>query len=140
MTFIAYALLAAATSIAPGERIEFAQLTIQQRVIIRVPARPNLPAPDRRVRWKESKGPKCVPMNALAGAAITGRDQVDLFLRGGARIRAQLEDECPAIDFYKGFYVRPSADGRICADRDTIHSRAGGQCGIERFRTLVPEK
>jgi hypothetical protein len=24
----------------------------------------------------------------------------------------------------------------ICADRDSIRSRVGGECGIDRFRTL----
>lgn len=140
MTCLAYALLAAATSIAPGEPLALAQLSIQRRVVIRVPARATVPPPERRIKWKETKGPKCVPMGALAGAAITGPDRVDLFLRGGARLRAELDDECPAIDFYSGFYVRPTADGRMCADRDMIHSRGGAECGIERFRTLVPEK
>jgi len=49
-------------------------------------------------------------------------------------------EACPALDFYSGFYLRPSADGQVCADRDTVHARSGGQCGIERFRTLVPRK
>jgi hypothetical protein len=51
-------------------------------------------------------------------------------------MRAKLERSCPALDYYFGFYIMPAADGQICADRDSIRSRVGGECGIDRFRTL----
>lgn len=139
MTTLAYALLAAATSIAPdADATEFAQLTIQQRVIIRVPARPPGPPPGRPIRWREKHGPRCLPLDGLAGAAITGPQQIDLFMRGGARMRAEVDDDCTAVDFYQGFYLNPTRDGLICADRDVIRTRIGGQCAIERFKKLVP--
>ena len=53
------------------------------------------------------------------------------------RIRAQLDEDCPALDFYGGFYLQPD-DDRLCAHRDAIHSRMGGSCTIERFRQLEP--
>ena len=148
---LAYVLLAAATSVAPtpravalmhdyGSRVEVTQMTIQQRVIIRVPAMVPLPAPPRPIRWKERKGPKCIALNQLAGAAITQNDSVDLFLHGGTRLRAMLDDDCPALDYYSGFYVRPTTDGQICQKRDMLHTRSGGQCRVERFRTLVPDR
>lgn len=137
---LAYAALSAAASGAPAERVEFAQLTIRQSVVVRVPTRPGPPPIDKRIKWKESKGPKCVPVTALRGAAITGEDRVDLFLKGGPRLRAKLDGDCRALDFYSGFYVRPHADGRVCADRDMILARGGGKCVIERFRLLRPEK
>ncbi len=148
MTTLAYALLAAAASgaveAAPEPRAAFAQMTIERRVIIRVPAinapRPPVPMPQPVVVWKEVKGPKCVPMSLLAGAAFTKADHVDLFLRGGRRLRAQLDDGCPALDYYAGFYLAPTRDGMVCGGRDTIHTRSGGKCEIERFRELVPKK
>ncbi|WP_380874260.1 hypothetical protein ACFB49_46760 [Sphingomonas sp. DBB INV C78] len=118
--------------------MHLAQLTIRQTVIVRVPTRgTNAPAP---VEWKESKGPKCVSMSAVAGAAVVKADSVDIILRGGGRVRAQFEDECPALDYYSGFYIRPSGDKRVCAGRDTVHARSGGECQIRRFRTLTPVK
>jgi hypothetical protein len=150
VTLSAYVLLAAATSIsaAGGDPVSqrtdatvaIAQVMIRQRVIVRVPAMPEGPTPTRPLRWKEKKGPKCVPLSALAGAAITERNSFDLFLRGGTRLRARLDDDCPALDYYSGFYVRPTADGQMCERRDSIHTRAGGQCTIERIRTLVPDR
>ncbi len=146
---LTYVLLAVATSGAPitaaapddvGDRVTFAQMTIQQRIIIRVPARPPVEPVTRPVEWKEAKGPRCLSMSTLSGAAITQRDSVDLFVRGGARYRAQLDDECPALDYYSGFYLSPTKDGQICSGRDSIRTRAGGECGIDRFRTLVPRR
>jgi hypothetical protein len=151
VTPFAYGLLVAAANVVPapapappaGEetrRVEFSQMMIQQRVIIRVPALSPPPAPPRPIKWKEVKGPKCVPLNQLAGAAVTQPDSVDLFLRGGTRLRMRLDDDCPALDYYSGFYIRPTADGQVCQKRDMLHTRSGGQCRVERFRTLVPER
>jgi hypothetical protein len=92
------------------------------------------------IEWKEKKGPKCVQMGQIAGAALVRQDSVDLVLRDNSRVRAKLERSCPAIDYYRGFYVRPTADGRICADRDFFSSRMGGQCEIDAFRTLIAKK
>lgn len=135
MTILAYVFAMAAAS-AGEQPVEMAQLTIRQRIIIRVPATPVQPMPVQRLRWKEKSGPKCIPMNGLAAAAVMKADAVDLMLRGGKRLRAQFDSECPSLDFYSGFYIMPSADGKICAGRDMIHSRAGGRCGIAKFKTL----
>jgi hypothetical protein len=153
VTPIAYGLLAMAASALPapqladvdgGSRstgeVHVAQMMIQQRIIIRVPAMSPPPPPPRPIRLKEVKGPKCVALNQLAGASIGQNDAVDLFLRGGARLRAQLDDDCPALDYYSGFYIAPTADGQVCQRRDMLHTRAGQQCRIQRFRMLVPDR
>ena len=69
---------------------------------------------------------------------LSGRSSVDFVLRDRRRVRAELDSDCPALDFYGGFYVQPD-DDRICARRDVIRSRMGGICRIERFRRLVPK-
>jgi hypothetical protein len=33
-------------------------------------------------------------------------------------------------------YLNANPDGQICADRDVIRSRMGGQCGIVHFSRL----
>lgn len=68
------------------------------------------------------------------------QNSVDLILRDNSRVRARLDRRCPALDYYRGFYIDTTADGRICADRDTIRSRAGGECRIDQFRRLSPER
>ena len=113
--------------------LAFAQVTIEQTLIVRVPRRTAV----KPLKWKSKKGPKCVAMSSIAGAAVVADDAIDLALKGGQRIRAQFSSRCPALDYYSGFYILPTEDGKICADRDLIRTRAGGQCEIERFRKLV---
>lgn len=115
--------------------VTFAQMTIRQRIIVRVPvARAPLPKP---IRWKEKKGPKCVAIGSMAGALVSGKSAVDLVLAGGKRIRAKLDGDCRPLDFYAGFYLKPSADGMACAGRDSIRVRSGASCGIDGFKSLV---
>ena len=112
-----------------------------QQIIIRVPsgARQLAPAGASLVQWRESRGPRCVAASRLIGATLLRESSVDLILRGNARIRARLQSSCPALDYYRGFYINATDDGRICADRDAIRSRAGGECEIEEFTLLSPE-
>jgi hypothetical protein len=119
-----------------GERIQFAQLVIHERIIVRVPT--HVAPPPAAMRWKEKSAPNCVTMTGIAGAALRSPDTVDFILTGGARYRAKLENSCPALDFYSGFYILPPPDGKMCAGRDTIHARSGGECQIKKFRKLVP--
>lgn len=112
------------------------RLVIQDEVILRVPV---LPHPLlQQFQWEEHKGPKCIPTAAIQRALLSGAEQVDFILAGRGRMRAQLDEDCPALDFYGGFYLQPP-DERICAGRDAIHSRMGGSCTIEHFKQLVPK-
>ena len=111
------------------------RVVIHDEVIFRIPVKPRLSAP---IEWVERKGPKCVPANMLAGAILSGPSSIDFVLRNRQRVRAVMDSDCPALDFYKNFYLQPD-DDRICAKRETIHSRIGGNCRIERFKLLVPK-
>ena len=113
---------------------QFAQVTIRQQIIIRTIR--TAPAPATNVEWKEEKGPKCVQPQSISGAAHLSQRSVDLLMRNGSRVRAQLGSSCPALDYYDGFYITPGEDGLICADREVIRSRAGGECEIDAFRSL----
>lgn len=145
MTLLLLALMSAGAAsapsiLAPVEEVEFAQMTIQQRVVVRVPLAPMPAAPPVPIRWVEKKGPKCVGLSAVAGFAVRGPQVVDLLLRDGQRVRTRLEKQCGNLDLGYGFYVKPNADGRICRDRDILHARTGGQCEVDSFSTLVPER
>ncbi|MES2137098.1 MAG: hypothetical protein V4502_08570 [Pseudomonadota bacterium] len=112
------------------------RLVVQDEVILRVPIQPHPLTP--QIDWAEQKGPKCIPAAAIRRAMLSGSEQVDFILTNHARVRAKFDEDCPALDFYAGFYLQPK-DERVCVGRDAIFSRMGGSCTIHRFKQLVPK-
>lgn len=130
-------------SASTGDPVQWAQLSIQQRVIIRVPMvkkgrAPARIAPDARNNWEEKKGPRCVALRSIRGASIVVDNGVDLILADDHRYRARLERGCDSTGFYSGFYVEPDADGSLCSGRDELQARSGLSCAIDSFRRLIP--
>ncbi|HKX90814.1 MAG TPA: hypothetical protein VJM15_00095 [Sphingomicrobium sp.] len=121
----------------PGDVREVTRLTVQDEVILRVPIQKRPLAP--QFDWREKKGPKCIPAGAIRRGMLSGPEQIDLILSGGSRVRAEFDEDCPALDFYGGFYLQYGRDQQICAKRDAVHSRIGSSCRIERFKLLVPK-
>ena len=111
--------------------LQVRSIVVEDQIIMRIPVRP----PPPQVRWIEHKGPKCIHAGKIRGAFLSGNDHVDFILEGRKLLRAELDDNCPALDFYGGFYLS-SSDERVCARRDVVRSRMGATCGIERFREL----
>ena len=107
---------------------------VQEEMIVRVPVR-RLPPP--RIVWRPGREVRCVPIRAIRGAMLSSRENVDILLPQQQRVRATFAENCPALDFYGGFYLKPQ-DARLCAGRDIVYSRIGGSCRIEAFRQLVP--
>jgi hypothetical protein len=132
-------LLVGAAPPPPAPVSRYSQVLVHEQMVIRIGPglRFSEPVP---IRWKEGKGPKCVPARMIAGYAVLAPASVDFVLRDNRRVRAKLDSSCPALDYYHGFYVTPNADGMICADRDVIRSRMGGECGIDKFRSLKPKR
>ena len=110
-------------------------MMIQQQMILRIPVRPH---PLLKLQWEEEKGPKCLPAAMIAGAMLSSPGNIDLVLRNRQRLRAKLDGDCDGLDFYGGLYLQ-TGDGQVCAKRDSIRSRVGGTCRIEKFKLLVPK-
>jgi hypothetical protein len=123
---------------APDAGTQYAQVVVRQQIIIRVPRRVAGAQPAAaQVQWREGHGPRCIPARMVAGATLPARNSVDLVMRDATRVRAHLDNGCGGLDFYQGFYVNGTEDGMICADRDAVRSRMGGQCQIDQFRVLT---
>jgi hypothetical protein len=112
------------------------RLVDQDETVLRVPVQPRPLMP--QFEWHEKKGPKCFPVAMVRRALLSGPQQVDFVLGSKQRIRAHLDEDCPALDFYSGLYLQLQ-DEKLCAGRDAIRSRMGGSCTIDRFKLLVPE-
>jgi len=79
----------------------------------------------------------CVDVRRVGGAQVFGDASVELTLQGGARWRMYFAQACPALSFYDGFYYRAAEQGRLCAGRDAIIARSGGECQID---SIMPQK
>lgn len=128
---------AASTPLAPAFGEPSGQTLVPGRVVIRVEATVRAVPP--AMRWVEKSGPKCVVAAELAGAIVNSTDSVDLVLKGGNRVRAHFDDDCTALGYYGGFYLKTAADGRVCEERDSIRTRSGDSCSIGKFKRLVPK-
>lgn len=117
---------------------EGGMVSIRQQLIIRISTGvgPGLPAPATPIEWREGRGPRCIPAARIIGFTFPSQRSVDLVFRDRTRVRARLERRCAALDFYRSFYIDATRDGQICADRDSIRSRTGGECEIDQFRSL----
>ncbi|GGC14075.1 hypothetical protein GCM10011494_36090 [Novosphingobium endophyticum] len=123
------------------------QVRIEQRMTIRITPRASRPAsPDMFValpegetgqRFVERKIGKCLSAGAIAGVQPDGGNRLLLFMQDRRIVSAELERACSARDFYSGFYLSRSSDGKLCIDRDTLLSRSGMNCKLTRIRELV---
>ncbi len=122
------------------------QVSVEQHMIIRIsPGNGAImrdlppPAPEPPpMRLHPRRMPPCVPVQAIAAVRPLAGDRLLLILRDHRLVGADLSRTCAARDFYMGFYITPTADGLLCADRDTIHSRSGTTCTITQVHEMVP--
>ena len=117
----------------------FAQLTIHERLVVRVQKMTPVAAP-KPVRWREKKGPKCVAPGDLAGVLISPGNNLDMVMFGGTWLRAKLDGQCRTLNFYSGIYMKPGNDGRVCAGRDMVRARSGAGCMVSGFRMLEAKR
>lgn len=124
------------------------QVRIEQQITIRVTPRSSsarrnmlMDMPGRAVapRFVERKMGKCVDVSDIAGVQPDGGNRLLLFMRDQRIIGAQLDRSCRAREFYSGFYLSRSRDGRLCIDRDTLLSRSGASCTLSKMSRLVED-
>lgn len=82
------------------------------------------PAPPRAGRNR------CIGVDNVAAAQLFGDRAIELTMRNGQRYRMFFAKECQALSFYQGFYYRRLKAGQLCAGRDVIGARSGGECSI----------
>jgi hypothetical protein len=103
----------------------------------RVPIGPGSPVTTRPFPPKEGRT-RCISVDGLAGAQLFGDRAIELSMKSGRRYRLFLARECPALSFYQGFYYRRQRAGQLCAGRDVIGARSGGECPIASIMTVRP--
>ncbi|MCJ8191812.1 hypothetical protein [Sphingomicrobium aestuariivivum] len=119
---------------APEAAPEVRRVIIRNQLVIRVPIRPKR---SEQSQFALERGPRCFASEKIAGARLAGPRSIDFLLDDNSRIRVAMDNRCPSLDFYGGFYVQPD-DDRLCARRDVIRTRMGGSCRIDSFQRLRP--
>lgn len=117
-----------ALMLAPGP---VAAASYQNAPVGRVPV-VEVPAPlpiSRPVPPREGRK-RCIGVDRIAGAVVIADRAVDLSLAGGRTWRLHLAQQCPSLSFYQGFYYRRGTAGQLCAGRDAVIARSGGECAI----------
>ena len=122
------------------------QVRIERGIILRIspvpgPARRsfNADVPSARpMRVVERPVGDCIESSRVGGVADRG-EHLLMFMRDRRTIAARLEKGCSPRDFYRGFYMESSEDGKICVRRDRLMSRSGVKCQVARFSELVLE-
>jgi hypothetical protein len=124
------------------------QVRIEQHMSIRIApqSRPvtlppqfmmDLPRREVAPRLVERNIGRCVPVSSISGVQPDSGGRLILFLRDRRMVSAVLERACRARDFYSGFYIERTNDGRLCVDRDMLLSRSGANCKLTRIRELI---
>ena len=103
----------------------------------RVPVRPGGEASTRPPPPRAGRG-RCISIDGIAGAQLYGDRALELTMRGNRRWRLYLAQECPALSFYQGFYYQQKRAGQLCAGRDAIGARSGGECAIAAIVRAPP--
>ncbi len=101
-----------------------------------VPMRPVTPRAQEVWRMGKPNTRKCLDMSMIAAAMMVDNGTVDLVMKGGDRWRLMLDRQCHQLSYYGGIYYKPRKAGLICANRDQIHSRAGGSCRVQAIAPL----
>lgn len=122
------------------------QVRVERRVIIRIAPSDEatrtslmaeLPRRQMQTNFEEVPHGNCVDVSSILGVRATRDNRLLLFTRDRQILSASLKRNCSARAFYSGFYVERSEDGRLCANRDQLQSRAGSSCGVDGFTRLV---
>lgn len=125
------------------------QVSIQQRITIRVSPRPAPMSMDRAFvdngiaagqgpRFVERKLGKCLSIDGIAGVQPLDNSRLLLIMHDRRMVTASLEKGCQGREFYSGFIVARNADAQICAKRDVLQSRSGTGCQVSGFKQLIP--
>ncbi|MDG2003247.1 MAG: hypothetical protein P8J20_07940 [Novosphingobium sp.] len=122
------------------------QVRIQQRVTIRIVPRGessqqsmivDLPNHAIGPRFVERKIVKCLKVARISGVQTDSGNRLLLFMNDRRIVSAMLERACRARDYYSGFYLSKSNDGKLCVARDKLQSRSGANCKLTQLRELV---
>jgi len=82
--------------------------------------------------------PACIDTNLIEGYSVIDDTSVRFFVKGQNPVVATLQKQCHDLKFH-GYIAYTPGVGGLCARRDTIRTRSGLPCLIERFTVETAE-
>jgi Family of unknown function (DUF6491) len=83
---------------------------------------------------------RCIPADFIRQATVKDDKTIDLDLSGGRTYAIKLKDKCHGLGFDKTFYYYLTPSRQLCARFDTIVTRSGSRCIIEKIVKRKPDK
>lgn len=76
---------------------------------------------------------QCISIDDIRDADIRSDRVVRLRMKGNIYYEMRLQNNCPGLSFYDGFYYRTTPNRQLCGGLDMIMARSGSRCPIESF-------
>ncbi len=88
---------------------------------------------------EEAKSKKrCIPADFIREAIVKDDKTIDLILTGKKYYAIKLKDKCHGLGFDKSFYYYLTPTRELCARFDTIVTRSGSRCIIDKIEKRDP--
>ncbi|MCH8683761.1 hypothetical protein [Pedomonas mirosovicensis] len=79
---------------------------------------------------------QCISIDEIRDAVIRNDRTIHLRMRGNVYYEMRLQNTCPGLSFYDGFYYRTTPNRQLCGGLDVIMARSGSRCPIESFTRI----
>jgi hypothetical protein len=100
-----------------------------------------IPSEEALDKIEEAKAKKrCIPADFIRQATVKDDKTIDLDLSGGRIYAIKFKDKCPGLGFDKTFYYYLTPSRQLCARFDTIVTRSGSRCIIDKIAHRKADK
>lgn len=82
---------------------------------------------------------QCISIDDIRDSVIRNDRTIHLRMRGNIYYEMRLQNACPGLSFYDGFYYRTTPNRQLCGGLDMIMARSGSRCPIESFTRIEKE-
>lgn len=83
---------------------------------------------------------QCISIDDIRDSVIRNDRTIHLRMRGNTYYEMRLQNTCPGLSFYDGFYYRTTPNRQLCGGLDMIMARSGSRCPIESFTRIEKEQ
>lgn len=83
---------------------------------------------------------QCISIDDIRDSVIRNDRTIHLRMRGNIYYEMRLQNTCPGLSFYDGFYYRTTPNRQLCGGLDMIMARSGSRCPIESFTRIEKEQ